>query len=105
MLVTPLALGARAAAGPAFEVDTFYDSHVLKFPDRAAAATVRQRLKYTDLRFTNVPDDSLTGDVGDEDRYVVVTAAVSPPQQDASAKARNAFALMHAPVLNTIGWL
>jgi hypothetical protein len=84
-------------------------SHVLKFPDAPSAATARQRLTFTDLRFTpggrtDPPGGANIGQVGDEDRYVVVTMAVSPKQPEAAVKAKNAFALIHAPVLNTIIW-
>ncbi|XVQ11284.1 RDD family protein [Spirillospora sp. CA-255316] len=84
-------------------------SHVLKFPDAQAAATARQRLTFTDLRFTpggriDPPGGAHIGQVGAQDRYVVVTMAVSPRQAEAPVKAKNAFALIHAPVLGTIVW-
>ncbi|MFC5747330.1 RDD family protein [Actinomadura rugatobispora] len=83
--------------------------HVLKFPDAAAASTAQQRLTFTDLRFVpggriDPPGGANIGQVGDEDRYVVVTMAVSPKQPEAPVKAKNAFALIHAPVLSTIVW-
>jgi hypothetical protein len=86
-------------------------SHLLRFPDPAAAASAAGRLKHTSLRF--VPDGpadppsggARVGAVGAEDRYVVVTAAVSPDQPEAAAKAENALIMLHTPVLNTIIFL
>lgn len=85
-------------------------SHVLKFPDRASAAGARPRLRHTDLRFVpdgdvDPPGGARIGDVGTQDRYVVVTTAVSPRQPEATAKAKNAFLLIHVPTLNVILWL
>jgi len=85
-------------------------SHVLKFPSPSAAARAKDGLAHTDLRFvpggpTSPPGGAQVGKVGDEDRYVVVTMAVSPKQPDAELKTKNAFSRMHAPVLNVIVWM
>ncbi|WP_157438330.1 RDD family protein [Actinomadura latina] len=85
-------------------------SHVLRFPDAAAARIAERGLQHTDLRFvpggpTDPPGGARIGQVGSTDRYVVATTAVSPAQPDAAAKAKNAFTFIHVPTLNTILWL
>ncbi|MFD0855215.1 hypothetical protein ACFQ07_23450, partial [Actinomadura adrarensis] len=96
-------------------------------------ADAQRRLRYLDLRFvpgapsgtgappdtgdpsdTSDPSDTVEpstpqgghriGQVGDQDRYVVVTQAVSAGDAGSAEKAKNAFVLLHGPTLNVIVW-
>ena len=85
-------------------------SHVLKFPDAASARAAARQVRAEELRFvpggtTDPPGGARIGADDSADRYLVVTAAVSPARPDAAERAKNAFLLLHGATVRTIFFL